>query len=230
VAVGERDLAPIRIDLTGADQHCLVIGDGGAGKSTFIRTWMRGLAALHQPETLRFMIVDYRRGLMDAVPAPYMGAYAGDASAARAYAGQLAATLEGRLPPAGISTRELRERAWWTGPELYLVVDDYDLVASAQSPLQPLVDYLAQGREIGFHVVLARRSGGIARALLFDPVISRIRELGAASLLLSADSREGVIVGGVRGADLLPGRGILVRRRQDNELVQVVMDDDGPPE
>lgn len=40
VALGERDLAPVRIGLTDADQHCLVVGDGGAGKSTFLRTWI----------------------------------------------------------------------------------------------------------------------------------------------------------------------------------------------
>jgi S-DNA-T family DNA segregation ATPase FtsK/SpoIIIE len=227
VAVGERDLAPVRIDLTGADQHCLVIGDGGAGKSSFLRTWMKGLAAQHPAQDVRFMVVDYRRGLGDAVPAPYVGAYAGDAVTAHAYAEQLAATLAGRMPPPGISPRALRERSWWTGPELYLVVDDYDLVTGVQSPLQPVVGYIPHGRETGFHVVLTRRSGGIARALMTDPVISRIRELGAVSLLLSSDPREGVIVGGVRGADLPPGRGILVRRRQDNELVQVIMDDDG---
>jgi S-DNA-T family DNA segregation ATPase FtsK/SpoIIIE len=226
VAIGERDLAPAWIDLTGPDQHCLVIGDGGAGKSSFIRTWMRGLAAVHPPQAIRFMVVDYRRGLAGAVPAPYIGAYAGDAAAARIYAGQLADTLAGRMPPPGISPRELRQRSWWTGPDLYLVVDDYDLVAAMQSPLQPLIDYIAQGREIGFHVLVARGSSGIARTLMTDPVISHIRELGAAGMLLSADPREGVIIGGVRGMDLPPGRGVLVRRRQENELVQVVLSDE----
>jgi DNA segregation ATPase FtsK/SpoIIIE, S-DNA-T family len=27
-----------------------------------------------------------------------------------------------------ISARELRDRTWWTGPDLYLVADDYDLL------------------------------------------------------------------------------------------------------
>jgi DNA segregation ATPase FtsK/SpoIIIE, S-DNA-T family len=98
VAIGERDLAPTLIDLTGADHHCLVVGDGGAGKTTFLRTWMRGLTAQYAPEEIRFMVVDYRRGLGDTVPAPYIGAYAGDARTAGAYAGQLAETLAGRVP------------------------------------------------------------------------------------------------------------------------------------
>ncbi|HEV3380973.1 MAG TPA: type VII secretion protein EccCa [Trebonia sp.] len=225
IGIGERDLAPVRVDLTEADPHCIVVGDGSAGKTSFLRTWMRGLAARYAPEEVRFMVIDYRRGLGDTVPAPYIGAYAGDARTAGVYAQRLAEVLAGRLPPAGISARELRDRAWWTGPELYLVVDDYDVVEGASSPLRPLLDYLPSGREIGFHVVVTRRSGGIARALMTDPVISRIRELGAVSLVLSADPREGVIADGVRGSSLLPGRGVLVRRRAENEMIQVLLSD-----
>jgi hypothetical protein len=80
--------------------------------------------------------------------------------------------------------------------------------------------------QAGFHVVVARRSGGISRVLLSDAVISRTREVGAVSLLLSADAREGVIAGDVRGTQLPPGRGILVRRRGGSEMVQVLQSDD----
>ncbi|HYZ55276.1 MAG TPA: type VII secretion protein EccCa [Streptosporangiaceae bacterium] len=228
VAIGEQDLAPVFLSLTGPDQHCAVIGDGGAGKSTFIRTWMAGLAAQYPPQQLRFMVVDYRRALIDAVPAPYIGAYAGDAEATQAYSEQLAAKLAERLPPRDISPRDLRRRNWWTGPEFYLVVDDYDMVAvpGRPSPLQPLIDYIPHSREIGLHIVVARRSGGMARALTTDPVISRIRELGSAALILSSDAREGVLFGDQRGAEMPPGRGVLVRRRQEKALVQVLIGDD----
>jgi S-DNA-T family DNA segregation ATPase FtsK/SpoIIIE len=203
-----------------------VVGDGGAGKTVFLRTWMRGMAARYAPEAIRFLPVDYRRGLAAVVPEPYIGAYAGDATRAGAYATQLAETLAQRVPPPGISARELRDRTWWTGPELYLVIDDYDLLEGQSSPLRPLLPYIPTGRETGFHVVAARRSGGISRVLLTDPVISRIRELGAVSLVMSADAREGVIAGDVRGTALPPGRGVLVRRRADNEMIQVLLSDE----
>ena len=49
-----------------------------------------------------------------------------------------------------------------------MLVDDYDLVAPARPATRwlPLLDYLAQGRDIGLHLVLTRRSGGAGRALL----------------------------------------------------------------
>jgi S-DNA-T family DNA segregation ATPase FtsK/SpoIIIE len=100
---------------------------------------MRGLAAGYAPEEVRFIVVDYRRTLGDTVrcrtsaPTPAMPA-------------QPARTRNSwprywrRVPPAGISARELQDRAWWTGPELYLVVDDYDVAEGASSPLRPQLD------------------------------------------------------------------------------------------
>jgi S-DNA-T family DNA segregation ATPase FtsK/SpoIIIE len=230
VGVGEQDLEPVRIDLTSGDPHLLVVGDASAGKSTFLRTWMRGMADRYSPWEVRFLMVDYRRSLSGAVAAPYVGAYATDAGTAESYAQALAGTLAGRLPPADVTPRQLQDRSWWEGPELYLVVDDYDLVSGGRtSPLQPLLDFAAQSREIGFHIVVARRSGGISRALASDPMVARIRELGASGLLMSSDPREGVLIGGRRGAELPQGRGVLVRRQEGHSLVQIaVSDEEGP--
>jgi S-DNA-T family DNA segregation ATPase FtsK/SpoIIIE len=228
VAIGDRDLEPVYLDLSGTDQHCVVVGDGGAGKSVFLRTWLLGMTARHGAADVRFMVVDYRRALLGAVPDPYIGAYASDEQAAGVYAGQLAETLAGRLPPHDISAADLRRRDWWTGPELYLVIDDYDLLAAPgrTSPLDQLAGHIAYGRDIGFHIVVARRSSGMSRVLSSDPVITRIRDMGTAALMLSSDPREGTLFGDQRGFELPPGRGILVRRGQAAELVQVLLTDE----
>jgi len=227
VGVGEGTLAPVRLDLAGGDQHLLVVGDGGAGKTGFLRTWMRGLADRHSPYELRFMVVDFRRGLADAVPDAYLGAYATDTRSATTYAEQLASALAERVPPPGLPPSRLADHDWWQGPDLYLVVDDYDLVASGRvSLLQGLLEFAGQSRELGFHMVIARRSGGISRTLMSDPFVSRLKELGTAGLLLSSDPREGILIGNRRGAELPPGRAWLVQRT-GQQLVQVA-DDDRP--
>jgi ESX secretion system protein EccC len=126
-----------------------------------------------------------------------------------------------RLPAADLSPEAIAARSWWEGPEFYVVVDDYDLVAtSAGNPMQPLVDLLAQGRDLGMHVILARRVGGMARAGS-EPVLSRLRELHSPGLLLSGDPTEGPVLGMHRATPQPPGRGLLVRRRQRPTLVQV---------
>jgi S-DNA-T family DNA segregation ATPase FtsK/SpoIIIE len=226
VAIGlrELDLAPVGLDMCAGEPHFLVFGDSGSGKTSFLRTWMQGLTQKQSAFDVRFVVVDYRRSLLGVVPDPYVGAQAGDAELATAYVAQLVEKLKERLPPADISPKELRQRSWWSGPELYLVVDDYDLVAGAASrgPLAPLADYLTQSRELGFHLVVARRVGGASRAVMTDPLISRLRELGAPGLILSGDHREGVLVGDQRATQQPPGRGVLVRRGQPSHVVQTV--------
>ena len=41
----------------------------------------------------------------------------------------LAEKLKERLPPSDITQQQLKERSWWSGPDLYVLIDDYDLVA-----------------------------------------------------------------------------------------------------
>ena len=129
--------------------------------------------------------------------------------------------LTGRLPDERVTQQQLRDRSWWSGPELYVVVDDYDLVAGTSgNPLLPLLDLLPHARDVGLHLVIARRSGGAARAM-FDPVLARTTDLGAMGLMMSASPDEGVLLGSVRCAPLPPGRGTLIRRGQSDHLVQV---------
>jgi S-DNA-T family DNA segregation ATPase FtsK/SpoIIIE len=102
-----------------------------------------------------------------------------------------------------------------------VLVDDYDLLpAAAGSPLLPLLDLLGLGRELGFHLVLARRVAGAARAG-FEPVFQRLRELGGPGLVMSGDPAEGPLLGGQKAVALGPGRGFLVRPGRPVALVQV---------
>ncbi|MDP8976862.1 MAG: FtsK/SpoIIIE domain-containing protein, partial [Actinomycetota bacterium] len=221
VGLVETDLSPLYLDLTTGDAHFLVFGDAESGKTSFLRTFVSQLCSRHTPEEVRVAVVDYRRTLLEAVPPDHLGFYAGAAPAAAEGVHALLQVLTKRLPGSEVSAAQLRERSWWEGPELYLVVDDYDLVATVGgNPLAPLVEFLAQGRDLGFHLVLSRRVAGAQRGL-FEPVLQRVKELGSSGLILSGDRGEGPLLGGSRATALPPGRGLLVRRREQPVLVQV---------
>jgi S-DNA-T family DNA segregation ATPase FtsK/SpoIIIE len=205
----------------GGDPHFLAFGDGESGKTNLLRTYLRGLIASATPGEAQIAILDYRRTLLDVVPHQYLLAYAGAAPAAMDVVARLREVLTSRLPGSDLDAATLRRRSWWEGPELFVVVDDYDLVVTpSSSPLLPLVDFLAQGRDVGFHLVIARRSGGASRAL-FEPLLQRLRELGTSGLLLSGDRQEGQLLGPHAPAQQPPGRGLLVRRRRPSVLMQV---------
>ncbi|MFF2852334.1 type VII secretion protein EccCa [Streptomyces sp. NPDC058001] len=231
VALRESDLAPVGLDLTSSDPHFVVFGDSGSGKTAFLRAWMRGLAARHTAHELRFMVVDYRHSLLGVVADEYIGARGGSSDLVAGQVGALAETLRSRMPPADITPTQLAERGWWKGPELYVVVDDYDLAAGSmgRGPLAPLAEFIPQADELGFHLVLARRVGGAARALLSDPLLSKLKEIGSGGLLLSGDHREGVLINEQRAYRRQPGRGTLVRRGHEPTVVQVAMDERDVP-
>ena len=167
------------------------------------------------------VVVDYRRSLLGEVPEGHLLQYLTSAQQATPALRDLAAYLEQRIPGPDVTPEQLRSRSWWQGAEVFVVVDDYDLVATQQSsPLAPLQPLLAQARDVGLHVVVARRSGGASRAL-YEPVIQTLRDLAMPGLLLSGSPDEGPLLGTLRPTPLPPGRGRLVTRDRGVETVQV---------
>ncbi|MGH3699489.1 MAG: FtsK/SpoIIIE domain-containing protein [Pseudonocardiaceae bacterium] len=164
--------------------------------------------------------IDYRRTLLETVEPDYLSFYAGAAPSATDAVAALRAALIKRLPGSDVTAAQLRARNWWQGPDYYLVVDDYDLVATANNPLSRVLEFVVQGRDLGFHLILARRVAGAQRAL-FEPVLQQVKELGNPGLILSGDRGEGPLLGTSRATTFPPGRGLLIRRKEQPVRVQV---------
>jgi S-DNA-T family DNA segregation ATPase FtsK/SpoIIIE len=214
------DLQPLTIDF-GRRSHLIVLGDNECGKTATLRTVCREIVRTSTPAQARLFIADFRRGLLGVVDSGHLGGYAVSAPTFAASVSDVAEVLQRRMPPAQASIEQLRNRSWWSGPEVYVVVDDYDLVATTSgSPLAPLVEYLPFAVDVGLHVIVARRSAGVTRAM-FDPLLSGLRDAGAMGLIMSGSPDEGAVIGSVRPTPLPPGRGTLVTRSRADQLVQV---------
>jgi S-DNA-T family DNA segregation ATPase FtsK/SpoIIIE len=221
VGVSERDLGPVRVDLLGADPHFIVYGDPQTGKSNLLRVLIRQLMSQHSPQRLGIVLVDYRRAHLDLVPAEYLLAYCTSAPQVAQVTPEVCASLRQRLPTAQVTPEQLRRRSWWTGPEVVIVADDYDLVATGGgNPLLPLSEFLPHGRDLGVHLVLARRTGGAARSL-YEPVLQAVTDLAGCGALFSGDRLEGQLVNGVAPARLPVGRTRFCRRGLPPEQVQI---------
>ncbi|KQS59219.1 secretion protein EccC [Geodermatophilus sp. Leaf369] len=226
IAIGltENDLSTVHLDLS-SEPHLVVFGDAESGKSAFLRTFARRLVEERSAYDVRVLTLDFRRSLLGVVEGEHSIGYGTSAPMARDMIAEVAEVMRSRLPGPDVTAAQLRDRSWWDGPELYLVIDDFDLVAASNpNPLLPLVDFLAQGRDVGLHVVLTRRSGGAGRAQ-FEPFLMRLKELGTPGIVMSGDRSEGALVGNVRPMPLPPGRGWLVTRKRGTELVQVAWAD-----
>lgn len=222
LGMGEHELAPVLVDFA-AQPDLLVLGEAGCGKSTVLHTLCRDLVNTNDPVDVQLLIVDFRRALLGAVESDHLTGYAATPGMLDAVLPTLLETLRSRMPGPDVTQRQLHDRAWWCGPELYVVVDDYDLVAGGgTNPLAPLLNYLPYARDLGLHLLLARRSGGAARAM-FDPILATVKDLGCAGFMMSASPDDGVLLGSVRPGRLPPGRGTLSTRAAPDQLVQVVL-------
>jgi S-DNA-T family DNA segregation ATPase FtsK/SpoIIIE len=220
IGLNEEDLAPVLLDFD-ADPHFLFFADGESGKTTFLKVLARGIMSRYGSDQARILMVDYRRTMLGFVPSDHLAGYAPAAPALQAFITDLRPVLQGRLPGPEVTPEQLRDRSWWSGPEIFVLVDDYDMVASPSgNPLAGLAEFLPQAKDVGLHVVICRRSGGAARAL-FEPLIQRIRELGSPGIVGSGSRDEGVLLGATRPTTLPPGRGVIVGRRFGTALIQI---------
>jgi S-DNA-T family DNA segregation ATPase FtsK/SpoIIIE len=220
VGISENTLTPVHLRFE-AEPHLMLFGDVESGKSTFLRVLARGIMSRYQPDQAQVALIDFRRSLLGVVGEEYLIGYASASGTVREMVELTINAMTKRLPGPDITPQQLRDRSWWSGPELFVLVDDYDLVApnSHDNPLSPLLEYMTQGRDIGLHLVVTRRSGGAGRAI-YDPVLSRIRDLASPGVLMSGNRDEGTLVGNLRGEPLPPGRGWLVTRADGAQLVQ----------
>ncbi|MGF6881231.1 S-DNA-T family DNA segregation ATPase FtsK/SpoIIIE [Nocardia sp. GAS34] len=223
LGLGESELQPVILDFE-AQSHLMIFADVESGKTTTLRNIVTGVVANSTPDQARVILIDYRRTMLGVIEGDHLAGYSTSSQTSIPTIEEVSRYLAKRIPGPDITPRQLRERNWWSGPEIYVVVDDYDMVASS-NPLTPLLDFLPQARDVGLHLIIARRSGGAGRAL-YDPILGPLKDLSVDALLMSAPRDEGVLLGDVRSAKLPPGRGTLVSRNHPNEMIQVA---DLPP-
>jgi S-DNA-T family DNA segregation ATPase FtsK/SpoIIIE len=224
LGIDEETLAPVMLDFS-ADPHFLVLGDSECGKSNLLRHITTSLTARYTPEQARFIFIDYSRSLLDVASTEHQIGFAASSTAAAGLVNDIHGAMIARLPPADLTPDQLRSRSWWTGADLFLIIDDYEMVATSDNPLRPLVELLPQARDIGIHVILARSMGGSGRAM-FDPVIQRIKEMSSPGLVMSGSKDEGALLGNVKAHKLPPGRGYFVERRSGTRLIQTALRDE----
>ncbi len=220
IGVNEEDLQPIYLDFA-ADSHFYAFADGESGKTNLLRQITRGITERYTTQEAVVILVDYRRTMLGYIGGDQLLGYAVSAAQLESMVKDVHGSMTRRLPGPDVTQEQLKTRSWWTGPELFIIVDDYDLVATQTSnPLKPLAEFLAQAKDVGLHVIVVRRSGGASRAM-FDPILGKLKEIAAPGMVMNGSRDEGALVSNVKPSQMPPGRGNLVTRKHGKQLMQV---------
>ncbi|MFC8587914.1 type VII secretion protein EccCa [Streptomyces sp. NPDC057217] len=219
IGIDETRLEPVFVNFE-TDPFFLIFGESESGKTNLLRLIVQQIAQRYSPDEAKLVVGDYRRALLGSLPEEHLLEYAPMASSMQMHMEALSGVFARRQPPQDVTPQQLRDRSWWSGPRVFIVVDDYDLVAtSAGNPLAPLAEYLPFARDTGVRFIIARNSAGASRSM-YESFMQRVKELGAQGVVLSGDPAEGDLIGTVRPRPMPPGRGYFVGRRGGASLVQ----------
>lgn len=230
VGVRESDLSvaytPMHIS-----PHLLIFGAPKSGKTTIAHAVASAICARNSPEQVRFMLADYRSGLLDAVPQSHLldgfAVNRNHASLEEAIKA-LAGSLQKRLPPADLTTAQLRARSWWTGPDVVLLVDDWHMVVAAggpSGPMTPLTALLPAAADIGLHIVVTCQMSQAQRSTM-DRFVGAAYGAGSPTLFLSGEKMD-FPTSEFKLKRRPPGQALL-RSQDGKEVVQAAYVD--PPE
>lgn len=222
IGLDEAGLAPVLFDPGGGDGNLVVFGDSECGKTNLLALVIQQLADRYAaPSELVLGVMDPRRTLTEVVkslPEDYIGGHATNSRQAAGLAGAIALELEKRLPDESGAPGT-------AGPRIVVVVDDFDLLTTGgQSPLEPFLPYVASGRDLKLHFVVARRASGASRSM-YEPFMQAVIESGCAGLVMAGDPAEGPLFTGARPESFPAGRGLFVRRGDGPVLIQTALAD-----
>ena len=136
--------------------------------------------------------------------------------------------MKNRLPPADLTTAQLRSRSWWTGPDVVLLVDDWHMIVAASGltpPMTPLGPLLPAAADIGLHIVVTCQMSQAHRATM-DRFVGAAFGAGSPTLFLSGEKME-FPTSEFKLKRRPPGQGLLVSP-DGKEVVQAAYVD--PPE
>ncbi|MEU0200838.1 MULTISPECIES: type VII secretion protein EccCa [unclassified Streptomyces] len=218
-ALDEDNLEPVFVDFE-QDPFFLVFGESESGKSNLLRLLIKQVTQRYSGDEAKLFVIDNRRSLLDVTPSSHLAEYIPMSNSMDHHMVALADLMKRRTPTADVTAQQLRDRSWWRGPTVYVVIDDYDLVAtSSGNPLAGLTELLPFARDVGVRFIIARSTAGAGRAS-YEAFMQRVKELGAQGVVLAGDPGEGDLLGGVRPRPMPAGRGVFVSRRRGKSLVQ----------
>ncbi|MBJ7340413.1 type VII secretion protein EccCb [Mycolicibacterium sp.] len=175
--------------------HLLIFGAPKSGKTRIAHAVSSAICARNDPSEVRFMLADYRSGLLDAVPQSHLlaaGAVNRNNANLEESIKALAINLKKRLPTPELTTAQLRSRSWWTGPDIVLLVDDWHMIVAASgmiSPMAPLAPLLPAAADIGLHIIVTCQMSQAHRATM-DKFVGAAFGAGSPTIFLSGEKAE----------------------------------------
>ncbi|MFA5709914.1 FtsK/SpoIIIE domain-containing protein [Mycolicibacterium sp.] len=251
------ELAPI----PDFSQNLLVYGEKGSGKSNALRSVMESVMRQFTPKDATIIVIDplrqqlgerdrlYSRGFVKpakfAEPGPD-GAprrvrppgYVTSAGDIRDTAKMLATLMASRQPGDDASIEQLRNRTYFTGPEVYVFIENFAAMAEGYMAKtafdevevngQSVVKMLSAGIDLGVHFIISDNSGFTERVKSSAFLLALRDNMMAPILQLAGQPSSGQPIGQayhLKPARWRPGQGRIIVDAEDHSMVQTAFID-----
>ena len=228
IGAREEDLSAVSIDFA-QNPLMMVFGDSRSGKTTLLRHLIRTIRENSHPDEVAFTVIDRRLHLVDE-PLFADNEYTPNIDRITPAMLGLSALIEKRRPPAGLTPAQLAD--WgYQGHTHYLIIDDVDQIPDGpavsgpyvgQRPWTPLIGLLSQASDLGLRVIVTARATGSAHAVMTAPLLRRLNDLQATTIMLSGNPQDSGKIRGHRFNRLPAGRAMLLDDSDTPTYLQLV--------
>ncbi len=233
IGVSTQDLRIVEL-VEQPSPHLMALGAPSSGRTSLLRGLINSVVNQFTPEQAQFVIIESKYGLLteqqELAKRGYLLAYSGDKTSVAGAVEKAAAMIAPREPKMDdeLTAAAIRNRSWWSGPELFLIIDDINLVAPGgammmNNPLEPLYTLLEGRSDLGLHAYITGPAQGFGGARMSNRAYKALEAAQAPVLLFSGPIAEGVLWPGtgIKFASRRPGLAMLVNpTTMSNEVIQ----------
>jgi type VII secretion protein EccCb len=209
--LSEANLGPAYIDI--ADHpHAVAVGAPRSGRTNFLRVMCRSITSLYRPEEAQILVLDPRRTLLGVVQGPHLRDYAYTQTAIREAIRDLVAELDGRQPPPGTTQDEMMTKKFYSGPEIFVVIDDAGVWSTMDNPLMNLGPHVEGARDTGLHIFAGTAVANWNQVAIGSSVLGKLRASLAPILIMDGRRDAGKVVADIYAEPQRPGKAIYFTR------------------
>lgn len=203
-AVDDLSLVMLPTDDPQSVPHLLVVGDPQSGRSTVVRSLLRGLMAQYRPDEAQVYLFDPAYSMINESHAlaavGLLASYQNQAARIETETRNIASIIASREPDLETVTPEqIRAGAWYQGPKIFVVMDPVTTLtsgsyqASATDPLNEAIERQRDfGRSLGLHVIATDQANQYMSRRHTSAFYKAITSANSDVLLLSGSTTETV--------------------------------------
>lgn len=207
IGISAEDLGFVELPDT-FSPHVLCVGDPRSGRTTFLRNAIKSITSQYSPQEAQIAIAETEYQLLDEKTKleadGYLLSYAQSVNSFKDTVEKVKELIAPRIPndATEMSNQALRDRSWYSGPEVFLLIDGanaFDPGNYAKGPLDDIIELIDARTDVGLHVYATANTSRFVSMQSATKLYVALRAKNTPYLLLRGPESDGA---------LWPGTGI----------------------